>query len=244
MSLETDVANLVTKTTDLITYFNGKKAGIDAAVSAAVAAAPSISRAFFVDSQLGSDDNLGTSASPFKTLEAAIKAVPAGGRADVTLQRDYTLSAHVVLSGRKLVVRGEPGAGRKLILNEFQVDNDGTVNRRMGSFWQGGESAVELVSLTLSLPATTPGDNTAYYALSFGSGSSAPAVNQLRLYNLTFELRGAFLGTLMGPGSVLFQLALVGTSLPASLNGRLIPGIAAGTESKTLSHVITNLATL
>lgn len=244
MSLETDVANLVTKTTDLISYFNGRKASIDAAVSAAVAAAPAISRVFFVDSQLGNDDNLGTSTSPFKTLEAAISATPKGGRADVMLQRDYTLSSHVLLNGRKLMVRGEVAGGRKLTLNEFLLDNGGVSTRRMGSFWQSDESTLELANLTLSLPASTPGDISAYYALTFSSGSSAPPVNQLRLYNVAFELRGAFLGTLMGAGSMLFQLAFVGSSLPAGLNGRIIPAIAAGTESKTLSHVITNLATL
>ncbi|MFO2466214.1 hypothetical protein OOJ96_23135 [Pseudomonas sp. 15FMM2] len=244
MSLESEIANLVSKTTDLITYFNGKKAVIDQAVSAAVAAAPAISRNFFVDSQLGSDDNLGTQASPFKTFEAAIKATPKGGRADVTLQRDYSLSAHVQLLGRKLMVRSENGTNRKITLNEFSVESDGSTTRRMGSFWQSEESSVELANVTLSLPASTAGEVGAYYALVFCSGASAPAVNMLRLYSVAFELRGTFLGLLMGAGTSLFQLSLVGTSLPSALNGRIFPGVAAGTASKDLSHITTNLATL
>lgn len=244
MSLESEIANLVSKVTDLITYFNGKKTAIDQAVSAAIAAAPAISRNFFVDSQLGSDDNLGTSGSPFKTIDAAIKATPKGGRADVTLQRDYTLGAHVQMLGRKLMIRGEVGSARKLVLNEFLVENEGVNTRRMGSFWQSDESSLELANLTLSLPASAAGEVGAYYALAFCSGSSAPAVNALRLYNVNFDLRGAFLGLLMGAGTSLFQLSLVGTSLPAALNGRIFPGVAAGTASKDLGYVTTNLATL
>ncbi|MCE0963582.1 hypothetical protein LU666_30985, partial [Pseudomonas putida] len=115
-------------------YFNTKKAAIDAAVSAAVAAAPAITRILYVDAQLGSDDNLGTSASPFKTIQKAVDVTPSGGRCEIWLQKDYTLAAHVRLYGRQVMLRAEEGSGRRLILNEYTPDTE--TLPRVGCFWQ------------------------------------------------------------------------------------------------------------
>ncbi|MNF15139.1 hypothetical protein D3C80_2176240 [compost metagenome] len=67
---------------------------------------------------------------------------------------------------------------------------------------------------------------------------------QVRMYNCVLELRGTFRGRLIGPGSALFAFSMTGTAVPSALNGSLITGVAAGTLSKDLSHVITNLSSL
>jgi hypothetical protein len=243
MSLETEIAALVAANNKLIDYFNGKKTAIDAAVSAAIAAAPSMVRVYWVDQQLGDDANgLGTEASPFKTLQQAINATPDGGRVQAWLSKDYVLDKHVNLTGRRLIVAGVAGSGRRLVINEFMPEGDTLL--RIGSFWASNDSTVQLVNVTVSLPASSAGDLSAYYGLVFASGSSAPIMLQLRMYNCAFELRGTFRGKLFGPGSVLFALSMIGTAVPSALNGSLVPGIAAGTLSKDVGHVVTNLSSL
>ena len=244
MSLETEIAALVAANNKLVDYFNGKKAAIDAAVSQAIAAAPAMVRSYWVDQQLGDDANgLGTEASPFKTIQQAVNATPDGGRVTVWLSKDYVLATSITTSGRKLVLAGVAGAGRRLVINEF-IPEGGDNLLRMGSFWASTDTNIQFLNLTVSLPASSAGDLSAYYALVFASGSSAPTIQQVRMYNCAFELRGTFRGRLLGPGSVLFALSMTGTAVPSALNGLLITGVAAGTLSKDVGHVITNLSSL
>lgn len=243
MSLETEVAALTAVNNKLVDTVNGKMAGINSAVAAAVAAAPSMTRVYWVDSQLGNDtEGLGSSASPFKTIQRAVDATPDGGRVQVWLAKDYVLDKHIILNGRKLILAGEVGAGRKLTLNEFVQDSETLI--RMGSFWLSSQSTLEFANMTISLPSSAAGDLSAYYALAFSSGSSAPINMQMRLYNCTFELRGTYRGRIFGAGSVLFTLALVGTALPSALNGLIVPGVSAGTLAKDIPYVMTNLTSL
>jgi hypothetical protein len=242
MSLESQIAELVIVNNKLAEYFNTKKAAIDAAVSAAVAAAPAIFREFYVDPELGLDTNLGTKASPFRTIQRAVDSTPKGGRCEAWLMNHYVLDSHVRHEGREVAVRGEIGAGTRLVINEFLRDGDPLP--RMGSFWQSYGSSLDLSNLTLSLPASAAGDLSAYNALTFSSGSTAPNILQLRLHNIAFELRGTFRGRILGPDSPMVALGLTGTTLPSALAGRIVTNVAAGTESKTLPHVITNVPTL
>lgn len=243
MSLETEVAGLASVCNKLVDTVNGRMAGINAAVAAAVAAAPVMVRGYWVDPQLGDDANgLGTEASPFKTMQRAVDATPDCGRVTVWLAKDYVLDKSINTNGRQLVIGALPGSGRRLILNEFIPEGD--TLPRMGSFWMSSGSTLQLLNVTLSLPASSAGDLSAYYALAFASGSSAPIIMQVRMYNCVFELRGTFRGRLIGPGSALFALSMTGTAVPSALNGSLVVGIAAGTLSKDLGHVITNLSSL
>lgn len=242
MSLESQIAELVGVNNKLVEYFNTKKAAIDAAVSAAVAAAPQITRVLYVDQAAGSDDNLGTTASPFRTIQRAVDVTPAGGRCEVWLMSDYTLASHVRLFGHKILLRGEETKGRRLILNEFLPDTSDSLPR-IGCFWHGAGSSVELSNLTLVFPNSSA-EVSNYCALTISSGPSSPTISSLRLHACSFEMRGTYRGRLIGPETSLVALAVYNTAIPAAFAGRIVPGVAAGTESKTLSHVITNLSTL
>jgi hypothetical protein len=243
MSLETEIAALAATNNKLVEAVNGKMAAINAAVASAISAAPEMYRTFFVDPVAGSDtEGQGSAASPFKTIQKAINATPLGGRCDATLLRDFSLSTHILLNGRKLALRGELNAGRKLILNEFMFE--GETLPRMGSFWHSDGSTLDISNLTVSFPASSPGDLSAYYCLSFGSGTSAPIFHQLRFYNCTLELRGTFRGRIFGPNTGLYGLQLSSTVLPSGLAGLILPGVVAGTKSETIPHLITNLSSL
>lgn len=241
MSLETDVANLVTKTTDLITYFGGKKAGIDSAVAAAVAAAPEIVRVFYVDSVAGDDFALGTQAAPLKTIGRALAATPVGGGCEVVLLKDYTLASPLGLRGKRLIARGDVdgASGRKLILNEYITGNG---QRSMGGFQCSETSSVELMDLTLTLPdgAASNGPLNAYYSFVYAGGNRLPPMITLRLFNVVIELRGTFVGKLIGPNGTNVCFSISNSTIPPALDGSIIHGVAAGTAPTTLSHVITN----
>ncbi|KJK20356.1 hypothetical protein ACIOVF_04115 [Pseudomonas sp. NPDC087612] len=244
MSLETDVANLVTKTTDLISYFNGKKAGIDAAVAAAVAAVPAIARTFYVDGTAGDDLALGTQAAPMKTISAALSATPEGGGCVIILLKDYVLSSPLVVRNRRVTIRGDVDSelSRKLILNEYITSNG---QRSMGGFQQVGSVSLELAYLTVSLPAgessSTPIN--AYYSLTY-AGSLGPATLAIRLFNIAFELRGTFVGKIVGPNASTVVFSVANTVIPTALEGSILPGVPAGTPPGNLSYLLTNLLKL
>lgn len=84
MSLETQITALVTAANSLTNAVNGKVSAIDEKVAAATAAVPEavrseMAKVFYVDSAVGSDTNLGTQASPFRTVALAVSKVPRGG---------------------------------------------------------------------------------------------------------------------------------------------------------------------
>lgn len=245
MSLESQVADLVSASNKLITTFNDKKAAIDAALATAVAAAPEMKRGFYVDQVAGSDKTgSGTEAAPFKTIQAAIDATPSIGSVDVVLLSDYVLDTHVKLNNRRVVVRSVWPNQYRLQLNEFINIADNT--RRMGSFWQSNNSSLSLEDLYVSLPDGANGSQlpvSSYYSLMFGSGASVPNIGQLRTYNVTFELRGTFVGKLI-VNMPLIALHCTSTTIPTGLNGKFLDGIAAGTKPETLPRIITNLSSL
>ncbi|MEE1888497.1 hypothetical protein [Pseudomonas carassii] len=241
MSLETEIANLTSKTTALIDYFNSKKTGIEAALSAAVAAAPAIARNFFVDCVAGDDAAVGTKAAPFKSLARALAATPVGGICDVTLLRDYVHTHQIALVSRQLRIRGND---KKLILEDFI--NPGDDLRYMAGFQQIGNSTLELTDLTVVLPEGKPTPNThaGYSALIYAGGYAIPVALTLRLYKVKFELRGALLDKLVGAGSTLVVLSGAGTTFPAEMAGAIVFGVAKGTDPRTVPYVFTNFASL
>ncbi|WP_440029819.1 hypothetical protein [Chromobacterium amazonense] len=244
MSLESQVGDLVAATNNLIATFSGKKAEIDKAVAAAVAAAPAMKRVFYVDQTTGDDKiGLGTQTSPYKTIQAAIDATPNVGRVDVYLLSDYVLDVHVMLNGRRVVIRGANGQ-RRLQLNEFVNNYDNA--RRMGSFWHSEGASLELIDLVISLPdgsANASVPVSAYYAVNFASGSTVPLIGQVKLKGVAFELRGPFVGW-FSMNLPVIALQCEGTTIPSALNGVLIYGVAAGTKPETLPRVLTNLTSL
>jgi hypothetical protein len=66
----------------------------------------------------------------------------------------------------------------------------------------------------------------------------------LRLWNCVLELRGTYRGRLIGPESMLIMFGVSSTAIPSALAGQIVPGVTAGTDSKTLPHVLTNVPTL
>lgn len=246
MSLETEVAAFTGKATALLDYLTTFKTNAASAIAAAVAAAPEISRTFYVNTLTGDDNALGKIDSPLKTIERAVASTPSGGVADIILAEDYTLASPISVGSRRIMIRGETESSntRKLILNEF-LNAKGT--KQFGSFQFNRASSVDFGDLTISLPDTAGGLSAAqdvYYAMMFAGGTKMPGFMPIKLYNVAFALRGNFTGKIVGPGFPSLSLTAVNCTIPAALEGYLISGVTAGKDPNTLPHLLTNITKL
>ena len=245
MSLETDVANLVTKTTDLISYFNGKKAGIDAAVAAAIAAVPNMERTWFVDLLAGDDNGVGSVEKPFRTINKAVASTPAGGVCNVRLMSDYTHSGALTIPLSKLNICSDtPGVKRKFNIT-YYLAGDG--NNGLSGFVLTSGAGLGFLDITLTLPSpsgVTPTPVGTANIMLKSYSVQIVACQSLKFAACDVQMASDFTGYLMlfHNNAVIFQA--VSTSFPAAFPGRYIFGVAGGTPSKDLSNVLTNLATL
>ncbi|WNN38497.1 hypothetical protein RIN61_20180 [Pseudomonas inefficax] len=245
MSLETEIAALTSTGKALIDTINGKKAGIDAALAAAVAAAPAIGRTFYVDQELGVDTAAGTVDAPLKTINQALANTPSGGTVEIVFVKDYVLDSVISASNRGIVIRGDTVGGnvRKLTLRDFPT---GTGTKRMGGFQVGRRVSITFADLTLALPDTAgltlPLDN--FYALLYAGGNTIPPFLPFNLYNVAFTLAGTFAGKLVGPGINSLAFVVIASTIPTALEGSLITGVAAGKDPNTVPWLITNVTKL
>lgn len=246
MSLETEIAGLTSKVTSLIDYFTGFKTSSAKAIADAVAAAPAISRTFYVNQLIGDDNALGNVDSPLKTIDRAVAATPNGGVADIILVEDYTLASNVTVGSRRIMVRGETEVTntRKLILNEFLVGNG---LKRFGGFQVNRAGSFDIADLTLSLPDSAGGlavGMDSYYAFIFAGGSRQPGFMPVKFYNVVFALRGTFTGKIVGAGFPSLAVTASACTIPTALEGSLIAGISAGKDPNTIPNLITNITKL
>lgn len=246
MSLETEIAALTSTGKALIDTFNGKKAGIDAALAAAVAAAPAISRTFYIDQVAGDDTAAGTQAAPLKTLGQAIANTPSGGSLDAVLLSDYTHETTSAVANRRVMIRGENGATntRKLILKDFAVAGAGT--KRMGSFQITRSASLDFADLTLVLPDNAglnlPLDG--YYAMMYSGGNTMPGFTAVKFYNCVWSLTGTFAGKICGPSWGTLSLTAINTAFPAALEGSIVHSVPALKDPNTIPWLLTNISRL
>ncbi|MEG0858974.1 MAG: hypothetical protein RSD81_06525 [Pseudomonas sp.] len=244
MSLETDVANLVTKTTDLIAYFNGKKAGIDAAVAAAVAAVPLMERIWYVNQLSGDDSAAGTLNAPLKTIDKAASNTPAGGVCVVRLQTDYVHSTALVSALRVLNILSDVvGTKRKLSL-VYRSDGEFPY---LSGFGLPTWGAIGLKDIQLVYPSPAgmnPAPVGSANAMLKIYSANVSSIIALKLDACDVQAPADFSGCMMPANGNAIAFESIATSYPTGWAGRYISGVAAGTDTKTLSNVMTNLATL
>ncbi|MGE8050610.1 hypothetical protein ACQKPT_20215 [Pseudomonas monteilii] len=245
MSLESQIADLVTEAKGLISTFNSKKAEINAAVAAAIAAIPSNEKSFYINSVTGDDKNPGTAAAPLKSIKQALYNTPAGGLAVCYLQTDYLLDTNVAVSNRAVHVCSDTaGVKRKLRCAYYPTD--------AGSTWLGGfvmyyGGLVMLTDITLDLPSPaglTPvpaGTKNAVFMSNSGGGTPMLLV---KLSACDVVAAADWVGTLVAAPSSAIAFEVQGTTFPANFGGRYINGVASGVNPATLSNILTNLATL
>lgn len=132
MSLETQIAALVTAANNLTGAVNGKMTEIDAAVLAAVQAIPNMAKTLYVDAVAGSDAALGTSAAPLKTIGEAMER---------TATTPYTNIALMAGQTHEFSGTGEANCYRivsnKLTFSRYGSGNDPIFAPKVGSYFAG-----------------------------------------------------------------------------------------------------------
>ncbi|MGE7094730.1 hypothetical protein ACQKIS_00900 [Pseudomonas fulva] len=248
MSLETEIAALTSEARSLLNYFNNKKAGIDSAVQAAIAAVPESSRSWYVDQVAGLDTNLGTTKeSPFKTIDKAIKSTPAFGICTVNLLSDYTFEKWIVSTCAYINITGGSAMSRPKLKPQY-LQFDGATY--LGGFLlQGPYATVNLSSVDLVFPAiagVSPAPSVQRLCSFLRTTSvvgMAPLLG-LCLDAVTVTMDPTFFGSLIGVTTTPISLNANGVTFPSGFGGKYVSGVASGTDPKTLTGIITNLSAL
>lgn len=174
MSLEAQIAALVTAANNLTSAVNGKMTEIDAAVDAAVKAIPNMSKDYFVDAVSGVDTALGTSAAPLKTIGEAMSRTATTPYAVIYLMAGQTheYSGPSNMMPYRLV-------SNKLTFAKYGSGNDPVFAPKVGNYFssysnihffvmEGG--TVLFKNVKLVMPNTLLDGTTAWGNQGFGAG--------------------------------------------------------------------------
>lgn len=253
MSLETDVAALVTQTTKLIDYFGTKKSDIDKAVAAAIAAAPETSRSWYVDPVNGLDTNAGTQAAPLKTINRAIAMTPPSGVCTAYILDDYDMPAGIGSLNSVLILIGVAKNGvRPKLKPKYITSTDAaqiTTTNMTGFNMYLASNLISFRDIDIYLPSPagfTPAPNNARAGSFFRGFSSVnvPTVFNVSLENVAVTMAADWFGNFIGVTSSSVILATTNVQFPSGFAGRYISNVAAGALVKDLGHVMSNLASL
>lgn len=246
MSLESQIADLVTTTNGLITAFNSKKASIDSAVAAAIAAVPETAKTFYVDQVAGLDTNPGTLAAPLQTINKAIAMTPSSGSCTVQLLSDYEWGSSIAVTCGFLAVLGY----NQTRLLKPKYFNGIDLVQYLGCFNLNAPCVgIEIRACGIAFPSkaglvSKPTRSRITSLVRTNSGSYVPAVVSVTLIGLTVTKADDFVGNLIGLSNSCVCLNCSSVVFPGDFAGFYISDIAAGVDPKSTPHVLTNLTSL
>jgi len=245
MSLETEVAALTATAKSLIDYFASRKTSIDLAVAAAVAAVPAMERNWYVNQVTGSDDNVGTAAAPFASIDKALSSTPVGGICNVRLQADYIHTKNTVVSVRNPNILSDvTGTKRKFSLT-YQLDQLGSYF--LTGFLASSSTSIGFLDITQVMPSPAglnPVPTGTANIMLKSSSTQIAAVQALKYASSEMQMAADFVGCLALQHSNAIVLQVVSTTFPSGFAGRYLYGVAAGALPKDYPNVMTNLASL
>jgi hypothetical protein len=254
MSLESVIADLTKAASDLIATFNGKKNEITAAVNAAIAAVPETSRGWWVDPVNGLDTNTGTNTnSPFKTIGKAMASTPSSGQCTVFLMGDYPMTANIPVTCAYLLVYGinavSSGITPKFRPQYFQGTDGST--QLAGFICYSQANNVEFRNIDIVLPSVAgvlpaPTLTRICSFIKTNSSSSLPPCVGVMLQTVVVTKAADFYGALIGLSVSTLALGCFQVTFPSDMAGKYVStvGSPAGTDTKTLTQITTNLASL
>lgn len=149
MSLEQQVTALVEASNNLTSVVNGKIQQIDQKVDEATSAVPDkirdeMSKRVYIDAINGSDSNVGTQASPFRTLNKAFNVIATAGYGMIDVLSDITVTSLLNANEKSIIVNlnGNTATLRDGAVNgsNFRVDfRFGKIDiQDTGSQWWAG----------------------------------------------------------------------------------------------------------
>lgn len=113
---------LLNEASALVATYREKNKVIEAAMAAAIKAAPELYKAFYVDAVIGDDATAtGSLTKPFNTVAKAIAAIPYSGGGVIYLAsgQEFVLGSEVVVSKKKINIQPAPGYLVKPILRNI-----------------------------------------------------------------------------------------------------------------------------
>ena len=246
MSLESQIADLVSATNSLVSTFNSKNTAINASVAAAIAAIPSNSKNYYINALTGDDTAAGTSAAPLKTLDKALSTTPVGGTCVAYLQTDYVMSASLNVDGRFLHLRTDVGGTKRKVTCNYYVLADGSATYLAGFVKHNGAQMLA-TDLTFALPSPagfSPAPTGFVNALFKTNSSAGTVLCAVKMSNCDVTAPSDFLGYVAASPNCAIILEVLNVSFPSGFAGRYVHNVAAGTNPATLPNLLTNLATL
>jgi len=246
MSLESQVADLVTASNALIATFSGKNAEINKAVAAAIAAIPSNEKSFYINSITGDDKNPGTAAAPLKTLKQALYNTPSGGTVVCNLQTDYLLDTNVAVSNRVMHICSDVFGVKRKLRCAYYLTND-AASTWLGGFvmYYGGQTLFTDITLELPTPSgLAPVPYGLKNAVFMANSSAGTPLVQVKLSSCDVVAAADWTGWLIAASNSAIVLEIFNSTFPANFGGRYVNGVPAGTNPASLANLLTNLATL
>ena len=246
MSLESQIADLVSATNSLIAAFNTKKAGIDAAVAAAIAAVPANSKSYYINALTGDDSAAGTAAAPLKTLDKAVSNTPVGGVCMAYLQADYQLTGVINVDGRYLHVRSDTsGVRRKLTSGYYSSTSAGDTYMSGFVMHNGGYVMATDLSLVLPSPAgLSPAPTGFTYSMFRTNLSGGTVLAGIKLSSCDITVAADWAGWILGAPNSALVFEAYNVTFPAVFGGRYVYAVTSGTSPATLPNLLTNLPAL
>jgi len=186
-------------------------------------------RTFYVDANNGNDNNDGSSAHPFKTIQKAVNSVPTGGFGLININSDYTgtFSAHaknlkiVLASGKTWTIekggRCDISGANTLIFNRGSIivdngDDSGINGNNYAGFFVNDHELTNYLSIPTNLsivnygttnPITIDKDRALFGSRTYGTNQNIQL--NLSVYNIfckgSFTVDGSLMRLHNGVGS-------------------------------------------
>ena len=258
MSLETSIAALTTQAGLLMDLPNQVNAAAQAKIAAMGAAyqghIAGLAVTAYVDQVNGLDTNSGAIGSPFRTIDKALALTPRGGLCTVILKSAYTLSAHVIIDGKDLVLQSDSAVRRALTFERLLDTSTTPAYRYAASLQLVNGGGITIHGLTINVPVVD--GNWVNYVAAGVPGGLISAMGWMTFGGYKVSLASCDVNIPASPFCAVVQGGIGITSLNVhslsytgaitSPNGRLWGGQTntAGVATNTLSSLATNLTTI
>lgn len=262
MATSTEQINdLIGAFTDLKNTFEGKKAGIEAALSAAANAYTNFDFTVYVDQAAGDNANPGTQEAPVQTIQRAIDLAPFTALVDIRVRGAYTATQRYRPMGRLVriaaydsnwIIVADPAA----YPNYTVAYGLGFANiREVWGFDCSWGGFVDLVRWNIILPSEadvlaglpggTAGNNRSKGLFSYAASDRMDVGGgSIRYANI--DIPADYYGTLVGDGGgYVLSLSNITTSGGGTYAGKVLPGAPAAAAASDYGHqLMTNLNSL
>lgn len=246
MSLESSIAELVSRTNALLNEYSNEKAAIDAALAAAIGGVGLASKTVWVDPVGGNDANTGlTAAAAFLTLDRAIEATANTSVVYVNLLGDVVMQKRVATAARSLSLKGTDAADVSTVTRNvsFAALASNSPDAKGATFSAGIDfssvSALRTEAVNWAIP-NVAGPLSQYNVIGFQFGGAVVMKGGSIL-----ATNSGTLSTLIAPWySSAIDFWLTTVSISSNARGHILADVAANADPNTKVNYRSNITAL